>query len=220
MKPKWAGSPVESPGITIERTRMLVVADLAQASDESLMKATGGGDTCAFVILIERYQAELFRYCMHFLKDPEWARDASQDVLLRLCCNSHTFDTRQCFKVWFLRIARNVCLTLLHRQKRVVVTSLHDALHRTRGEDGALWKSDSPDPSEILLQDERFHMLLEAVHRLPIHTRQIVDLRYFQQLSFREIAALTGDTEGGLRTRLHRALKRLRCELKEYIEDI
>lgn len=217
MKTNWARSHVD-PEET-RRDRIAPIPDLEQTTDEFLMKAIVAGDSVAFIVLIERYQQDLHRFCMHFLRDPERAQDASQEVLLRLCCSSHTFDTSLCFKAWFLRIARNVCLTEIYRDRRVSVRSLQDTLQNPTESCDLAAESAFIDPATHLLQDERFQKLLEALHRLPTHSREILELRYFQRLSGREIAAIIGATEGSVRTRIHRALRRLRREMDDYMRD-
>lgn len=216
VKPNWARSHADREVTT--RDRIAPIPNLDRRTDELLMKATVAGDTGALAVLIERYQQDLFRFCMHFLRDPERARDASQEAFLRLCCNYHTFDTSLCFKAWFLRIARNVCLTEIYRDRRSVA-SQRETLRNPTESWGLAAESPLIDPATHLLQDERFQKLLEALRRLPTRSREILELRYFQRLSGREIAAIIGATEGSVRTRIHRALRRLRREMDDYMRD-
>lgn len=192
--------------------------DLKCAADELLMAATVQGNYAAFGLLVERYQSDLFRYCMSFLKNPERARDAAQDAFLKAFHKAPSFDAERRFKPWFFRIARNVCLNMLERDRVVEMTSLYDPAYNAYGEDGGIWESDGPDPASLALEDERHRQLMKAMRRLPERDREIVQLRYFQDMSARDIAAIVGSTEGAVRTKLHRTLKMLRDDLNSYME--
>jgi DNA-directed RNA polymerase specialized sigma24 family protein len=81
-----------------------------KASDESLMEAAIEGDKWAFEVLVDRYELDLFRYCMGLLGDPDQAREAAREVLTSACVMASTFDHSRSLKSWFFRMARNLCL--------------------------------------------------------------------------------------------------------------
>lgn len=192
--------------------------DLESFSDEALMAATVEGDQAAFAVLVARHQSDLFRFCMSLLKNPERARDAVQDAFLKAFSKADTFDSTRCFRPWFFRIARNLCLNMLERDRLVVMNSLQDPAYSAFGEDGQAWESEGPDPSSQALEDERNQQLVRAMERLPERDREIVQLRFFQNLCARDIATIVGSTEGAVRTKLHRTLKVLRGNLALYME--
>lgn len=188
-----------------------------QQTDEALMATVVQGDQNAFATIVERHQVDLFRYCMSFLKNPERARDAAQEVFLKAYSKAGTFDPDRLFRPWFFRIARNLCLNMLERDRIVDMTSLQDPAFNTFGQDGRIWESDMPDPAAMALEDERHQCLLAAMERLPEREREIVELRFFQNMCARDIAAIVGSTEGAVRTKLHRTLKSLRADLSAYM---
>jgi RNA polymerase sigma-70 factor (ECF subfamily) len=211
--------PVQSPIRTqrwVKHERS--TPDLESSSDEALMAATVQGNQAAFAVLVARHQSDLFRFCMSLLKNPERARDATQDAFLKAFSKADTFDTTRSFRPWFFRVARNLCLNMLERDRLVAMSSLQDPAYSAFGEDGQAWESEGPDPASQALEDERNQQLLRAMERLPERDREIVQLRFFQNLCARDIATIVGSTEGAVRTKLHRTLKVLRGSLALYME--
>lgn len=186
-------------------------------TDESLMAEVVSGNTQAFAAIVERHQVDLYRYCMSFLKNPERAQDAVQEVFLRAYTKAGTFDKARLFRPWFFRIARNLCLNLLERDRIVEMDSLQDPSLNPYGQDGWVWESDMPDPGAKAVEVERHRLLLTAMKALPEREREIVELRFFQNMCARDIADIVGSTEGAVRTKLHRTLKGLRSVLAGYI---
>ncbi|MBX3178988.1 MAG: RNA polymerase sigma factor [Candidatus Hydrogenedentes bacterium] len=176
-------------------------------TDEQLMAALDAGDDQALAALVERYQNDIFRFCLHYLKNVESAREMAQETFLRIYTARARFEVDRKFKPWMLCIARNLCLNELKRRKTVQIEALEDFA-------GAMRESRTgppeENPYEILLAQERHRFLLGILDALPDDAREIVVLRYFQKLSAREIADIVNSTEGAVRTRLHRILKQMR----------
>ncbi|MBI2425974.1 MAG: sigma-70 family RNA polymerase sigma factor [Candidatus Hydrogenedentes bacterium] len=179
-------------------------------SDETLMEQLGGGDDDALAELVRRYQQDVFRFCLHYLKNVEVAREMAQETFLRVYAARDRFDVSKRFKPWMLCIARNLCLNEIKRKKTVQMETLEEYASSSRGESGEVLRSTADGPSEILQAAERRTALLQALEGLPEESREIVKLRYFEKLSAREIADIVESTEGAIRTRLHRILKQLR----------
>lgn len=189
----------------------------AECSDEKLMSFLCEGDKEALVHLVERYQNDVFRFCLHYLGDMESAKEVAQETFLRVYTARERFDATRVFRPWMLCIARNMCLNILKRRKVVPMESLDEF---EAGDGGAMRYSlaaATEHPLEGILTDERKRELLNIVNSLPHEVREVVVMRYFEQMSSREIAEVLETTEGAVRTRLHRALNQLRvkCEKKK-----
>lgn len=176
-------------------------------TDEQLMAALDAGDDQALAALVERYQNDIFRFCLHYLKNVESAREMAQETFLRIYTARARFEVDRKFKPWMLCIARNLCLNELKRRKTVQIEALEDFAGAMRER-----RTGPPEenPYDILLAQERHRFLLGILDALPDDAREIVVLRYFQKLSAREIADIVNSTEGAVRTRLHRILKQMR----------
>lgn len=199
MTLKYALQPAEYPMSIVDST-----------SDETLMEQLGGGDDEALAELVRRYQQDVYRFCLHYLKNVEVAREMVQETFLRVYVARERFDVSKRFKPWMLCIARNLCLNEIKRKKTVQMETLEEYASSSRAESGDLLRSTADGPLEILQTAERRQVLLRALDDLPEEAREIVVLRYFEKLSAREIADIVESTEGAIRTRLHRILKQLR----------
>lgn len=179
-------------------------------TDEQLMEALDQGDDQALAELVERYQNDIFRFCLHYLKNIELAKEMSQETFLRIYTARSRFEVSRKFKPWMLCIARNLCLNELKRRKMVQMETLEEYASSAREESGEVLRAPEDSPYELLLTQERHRYLLGVLDTLPEESREIVVLRYFQKLSAREIADIVDSTEGAVRTRLHRILKQMR----------
>lgn len=192
----------------------------AQHTDEHLMELLRQGEDESLAILVERYQNDVFRFCLHYLKGVETAKEMTQETFLRIYAARARFDVDRKFKPWMLCIARNLCLNELKRKKTVQMEALETYASSARGEDGHLLQCGRDGPVEVLAAKERQQALMQVLDELPESAREVVVLRYFQGMSARDIADVLDCTEGAVRTRLHRVLRQLRerCEaLKEEI---
>ena len=189
-----------------------------ECSDEKLMSLLCEGDKEALAGLVERYQNDVFRFCLHYLGDMESAREIAQETFLRVYTARERFDATRVFRPWMLCIARNMCLNLLKRRKVVPMESLDEF---ESGEDGSPRYSLSTateHPLEGILSDERKRILLNIVNGLAPDAREVLMMRYFEQMSSREIAEVLETTEGAVRTRLHRALNHLREKCQKRLD--
>ena len=188
----------------------------AECSDEKLMRLLCEGDQDALVLLVERYQNDVFRFCLHYLGDMESAREIAQETFLRVYTARERFDDTRVFRPWMLCIARNMCLNILKRGKIVPMESL-DALETSEtGEVRPSFRASTGSPFEGIVSDERKNLLLSVLNKLAPEVREVLVMRYFEQMSSREIAEVLETTEGAVRTRIHRALNQLRhaCETR------
>lgn len=187
-------------------------------SDETLMGLLADGQDAALAELVRRYQNDVFRFCLHYLKNVETAKDTAQETFVRVYTARDRFDVDRKFKPWMLCIARNLCLNALKKGRTVQVEALEelDALK----EGGEILGEGLETPADQLVIKERRQTLMDALDMLPAESREIVMLRYFQRMSARDIAAVVDATEGAVRTRLHRILKQLQehcAPLEEYL---
>lgn len=179
-------------------------------SDEALMALLGGGDQSALAELVRRYQNDIFRFCLHYVRDIERAKEMSQETFIRVYVARARFDATRKFKPWLLCIARNLCLNEIKRKKAVSMESLEEYASTARDESGEVLRSAADGPDEQMMAAERRTLVAEALAKLDPESREIVTLRFFERMQARDIAEVVGSTEGAVRTRLHRILKSMR----------
>lgn len=189
-------------------------------TDEYLMHQLSLGHENALADLVRRYQNDVFRFCLHYLKNVDIAKEMAQETFLRIYAARDRFDIERKFKPWMLCIARNLCLNELKRKKAVQMETLEEYASSSREESGEMLHSAADGPAEKLMAQERAQALQAALGELPEDAREIVVLRYFERMSAREIAEIVDSTEGAIRTRLHRVLRQLREHCTPFRDDV
>lgn len=195
------------------------MAKVEERSDEELMGLLCQGEDDLLADLVRRYQNDVFRFCLHYVRDYEQAKECAQETFLRVFTARERFDTSRKFKPWMLCIARNLCLNEIKRKKTVGMETLEQYASSAREESGEIIDSPVDGPAELLMVSERRQLLLGVLESLADDAREIVKLRFFERLSAREIAEIVDSTEGAVRTRLHRILRHLREECAHLKEN-
>lgn len=158
----------------------------------------------------QQHGGAVYNYVRFQIAEPDAAEDIVADTFLRALRAAGRFDeARGAARTWLLAIARN----LVQDHRRRVRVRQYVPL----GTMGDLVE-DAPSPEERLLRKEEIGRLLDALAGLGEDDREIVSLRYGSGLNGREVAQLLGISEANVRTRLWRALKRLKAALGELDE--
>lgn len=172
-------------------------------SDADLVRRAGRGDLAAYSELVTRHRAGLERYALHLLGSLEEAEDALQETLLRAYRSIGQCHQPDRFRAWLLTILVNRCRTHLGRR---------DPIQRDQAADTAMQNATADDQGDRLTLRQEID---EALARLPSEQREAFLLKHVEELSYEEIAALTGVTVPALKMRVHRACERLRIELTD-----
>ncbi len=170
-----------------------------------LVEAHNGGDADAFVSIVNEYSPSLYAHAMMRLGEPRAAEDAVQETFLRAYRAMPRFDGEFHLRAWLHRILTNVCFDEGDRRRREV---------RTLDRMAAFADPAVPPADEVVDLDRAFAQreVASALASLPEAYREALELRYVEQLSFREVADVTGVSEENARARVHRgraALRRL-----------
>ncbi len=162
------------------------------------MKRTELGDKRQWVLaVLEQYEARLTRFAARLLGDRDAAGDVVQHAFLRLCDESPDgLEGR--LAQWLFTVCRNRAVDLLRVRQRTTLLGRMDA--RAGSE---------PDPAVAAERQDLYRRLNRLVAGLPPSQREAVDL-WTEGFGYREIAKITGHSEGNVRVLVHRALKTLR----------
>lgn len=186
----------------------------AAVSVESELTRLRGGDIEAVAALMQRYQHRLYRYLLRLARHPDTAEDLFQQTWLRVMERIRTYDPRRSFEGWLFGVAHNLAIDHLRRyQPESLDEPLPSGDSRTELIAGA-----GPGALEQLLSRERAGWLAEAVADLPLLFREVLTLRFEEEMKLEEMAAVLGLPLGTVKTRLHRALKHLRQALEVKLE--
>jgi RNA polymerase sigma-70 factor (ECF subfamily) len=148
---------------------------------------------------LRRWETPLVLYAAKVCGDAERARDAVQEAFLELCAADRaTVEPR--LAAWLFSVCRNKALDV--RRKDSKMNASDEVLAERSGQE--------PDPSVALLQEEQQVRMLTLVERLPAKQQEVLRLKFQGGLSYKEIAAVTGDSVGNVGFLLHVALRALR----------
>ena len=183
--------------------------------DAALMAALAEGKIEALEALYDRYSTLVFSVSLRVLRDAQLAEDVVQEVYLRLWRQPTSYDpTRGRLISWLMSVTRNRSLDELRRvSRRLRSEDLEEEpgreLPAPEGVD---------DPQISLLLAERRAAVRAAMTRLPPAQRRVIELAYFGGLTQVEIAQVTGDPLGTVKTRVRLAMQKLRDALEAFIE--
>jgi RNA polymerase sigma-70 factor (ECF subfamily) len=167
---------------------------VAVEDDQELVERFRAGERRAFDELVRRHQGSIQRLSLRFLRDPEEARDLAQRAFVQAFERLETFRGEASFRTWVYRITVNLALSQVRKHRPQMVE-----LAETAAEES----SERADRKTL-------DRLRAAVEKLPPKQRLCVELRSFEDLSFREVAEIVGTSEDAAKVNFHHALKRLR----------
>jgi RNA polymerase sigma-70 factor (ECF subfamily) len=173
------------------------------ASDEELVGKARQGSRAAFEALVRRYQKPLYYLCFRYVRDHDAAADLTQRSFIRVIEKLDDLREDNTFKSWLFRIGANLSLNHIRDHARFVDESA--AASEDPDSRGA-----APDVQLQLEAAEMSQAVREAVALLPTKQRMTLELRVYEELSFRDIAAALDTTEGAAKVNFHYAVKRLR----------
>jgi|AntRauTorckE5430_2_1112549.scaffolds.fasta_scaffold01754_7 RNA polymerase sigma-70 factor (ECF subfamily) len=164
----------------------------------------------AFRELVHDYGPPLHRHLLRMLQSGADADDVLQNSLIKAYRGLNNFRADSKLSTWLYRIATNEALSWLRsgkrRTKRITTASRVDMA------------KPSPTADPYFDGDEAQAMLQRALATLPPKQRAVFSFRYFDDLPYREIAAITGTSEGGLKASYHLAVKKIELQLKAYVQ--
>lgn len=182
-------------------------------SDEWLMASYIDGNEACFVVLMRRYERELYSYLRRLLVDSSLAEDVYQNTFLQVHLKRLLYERGRAFRPWLYTIATHQAIDLMRRNQRHQRPSLDaDTDHSRKNAAGSLMEmmaSDAPEPHVHAEESERRHLVRMAVDTLSEHLRTVVVLSYYQGMKYKEIADILGIPVGTVKSRLHAAIKRL-----------
>jgi RNA polymerase sigma-70 factor (ECF subfamily) len=168
------------------------------------------GDPDAITDLVGRYQHRLYRFLVRMVGDPATAEDLFQQTWIRLMEKIGSYDARRNFEAWLFAIARNLAIDHLRRCRGISLDELDDSgqapVERL--------VAGGPDVLSQLLDFERGALLAAAIEELPAIHREVLTLRFEEDMKLEQIAEVAGVPLSTVKSRLHRALESLRTRIE------
>jgi RNA polymerase sigma-70 factor (ECF subfamily) len=184
-------------------------------TDEALALALRAGDTASLGVLAARWQRPLERFVRRLLPGGDDAHDVCQETFLRILRRADGYREGGRFSTWMYQIALNLCRDRRRKRRRwtsIVAEGLFDDDDPSRFADPAdSWNR----PDDDAARGELRRMVGRALERIPADQREVLVLKEFEGLRYREIADLVGIPIGTVMSRLYTARRRLAEALEE-----
>lgn len=186
---------------------------LLQATDDYLVEAYAKGNNEAFDVLLRRHQSKLYSYIFKVVKNEDIANDIFQDSFVKaiITIKQGRYTATGKFAAWISRIARNLIIDHYRQEKSENQQSSDiesvDVLNRKELSDGTI--------EDIIIEQQTFDDIRGMIARLPEQQQEVLQLRFYKDLSFKEIAELTNVSINTALGRMRYALINLRRLAKE-----
>lgn len=178
---------------------------LKAQKDIELVERAKKGDQLAYGELLERYRDAIYFMLLKMVNSPVDAEDLTIEAFGKAFKNINQYAPNFAFSTWLFKIATNNCIDFI-RKKRASHISIDQTID---GEDSlapsTLIQSDDPDPETYMINQQKIKHMRKVVSRLKPRYRQLVELRYFNEYSYDEIAVELDIPIGTVKAQLFRA---------------
>lgn len=174
--------------------------------DYSLVKnAVENGDQKAYAELMSRYKDSIYFMLLKMVNNRDDADDLTIEAFGKAFKNIRQYTPDYAFSTWLFKIATNNCIDFI-RKKRKMTFSLDRGIETDEGGEITMdVRSNTPDPEEHLMKKQKVMMMRDVVERLKPRYKKLVELRYFQEKSYEEIAIELDLPLGTVKAQLFRA---------------
>lgn len=157
-------------------------------------------NTMYFTVLYRRYAGKVFAKCISMLADEGLARDATQDIFIKVLLNLAKFTEQSSFSTWVYSITYNYCIDMIRKKKKMPLLFTEDVGKVSRETNEEL-----PDSVLLEMKQER---LEKVIDRLPPGDKAILMMKYIDDMQIREIGDVLGKTESAIKMQIMRAKQR------------
>jgi RNA polymerase sigma-70 factor, ECF subfamily len=179
---------------------------LESQSDEQLVEQLRRGNADAFEELYHRYKRHIFTFCVKLTGDRSLAEDVTHDTFIKMYHNAKTLTDKSLFRSWLFTIARNEVFKMLRKHQR---NGSLDA--------ESVWIGETP--LTLAQENDTKAIVKRCMESLKAEYHEVLFLRDYEGHSYEDIAAITGNTESSVKSRLFKARKALAEKLKPYFKQ-
>ena len=175
---------------------------MRQTFPTEIIDRVRNGDSCAFAAVVDSFRTSVYNLCYRMLNNNSGdAEDAVQEVFVKVWRNIDKYDERRTFSTWVLSIATNHCIDQI-RKRRLPTVEIDETMEE-------IIPDRIPSPKRIVAEREQAEQVRILLDGLSEVDRAIIILRYWDDLSDREIGSAVGLSEAAVKSRLFRARKQL-----------
>jgi RNA polymerase sigma-70 factor (ECF subfamily) len=178
---------------------------LHELPDERLMEVLVAGDKAAFDILVSRHRVRLYNYVLRLLRDPADAEEITQEAFVRAYVHADKYRNIAKFSTWLYTIATNLVRNRIRKARTTPkLVSIHGSVDGEEERDPIDLPDKADLPDRRLEKRELKELVARGIEEIPARYREAFVLREVNDLSYEEIAAITGLKLGTVRSRINR----------------
>ena len=187
-----------------EKSKTNNLSSRAQEDYKHVLLAIRGNQK-AYTVLLERYRNSIFHMMLKMVNNREDADDLTLEAFGKAFNKLPSYEPRYAFSTWLFKIAINNCIDHI-RKKRLKLLSIDDPIEPNSDHDfSSNIRSGALDPEERYIRKQRVHLMRNILNKLSLKYRLMIELRFFEELSYDEIAQELDIPLGTVKAQLFRA---------------
>ncbi|MBN1198434.1 MAG: sigma-70 family RNA polymerase sigma factor [Bacteroidales bacterium] len=196
------------------------LTEKAQRDYKLVIEARENGDQKAYTELLNNYRDSLYFLLLKMTNNPTDAEDLTIEAFGKAFSKLDQYSSDYAFSTWLFKIAANNCIDFLRKSKRIVFADNPGDEKDERKDSTAEMIATTLDPEERVIEKQKIKLMREVVEKLKPHYRNLIELRYFKEWSYEEIAMELDLPLGTVKAQLFRSREFLYQILKHAEEKI
>lgn len=184
------------------------VIDMEKNEELNIINKILEGDKKSFRVLLEAYDKRIYGFIYKIIRDSYISQDLTQETFIKVYKNIHTYDKTKEFSTWIYTIAKNECFKYLRKVKKVSLVEINDNI--------LINIFNKLTPEVLLEKKEDNKMMLKIIDALPKKYREVIILKYFEDLSYKEISEHLNISEKKVESWLYLARKNITKQYSKY----
>ncbi len=181
------------------------LSDKARYDLALVRRAVDNNDQKAYAELMQRYRDSIYFMLLKMINNKDDADDLTIEAFGKAFKRLHQYTPNYAFSTWLFKIASNNCIDWIRKQKKKTF-SIDNPIGTDDGDEMTIeLKGDGPDPMEVVMKDQKNAIMREVVEKLKPRYRTLVELRYYKEYSYEEIADELDLPLGTVKAQLFRA---------------
>ncbi|MCO6482606.1 MAG: sigma-70 family RNA polymerase sigma factor [Flavobacteriales bacterium] len=189
------------------------LSDKAVYDLELVRRAVEEKDQKAYAELMSRYRDSIYFMLLKMINNKDDAEDLTLEAFGKAFHRLHQYTPNYAFSTWLFKIASNNCIDWIRKQKKKKMLSIDNPIGTQDGDEMQIeLKGHGLDPAEVVIKDQKSEVMREVVEKLKPRYRTLVELRYYKEYSYEEIADELNLPLGTVKAQLFRA--------REFLENL
>jgi RNA polymerase sigma-70 factor (ECF subfamily) len=172
---------------------------------EKYITKAKSGDQAAFSFLLNFFWSDVFNYQLKRTKSENDTEDITIQTFSKAFDKIHTFDESYVFKTWLITISKNIHIDLLRKKNASI------SIETSKEQEDKIYMvvDENPTPEDKIIREQNLAKLLKDIKQLKSKYQEVIQLRYFQELSYKEISEQINEPMNNVKVKLLRAKKLL-----------